>query len=106
MIREWISIGTLVLCLNRPVLACSCAVAESPCDFVGESSVVFTGTVDTIKDVNTNDWNRRVVYFTVDEALSGLGPKDKKVIVTTGFGGGDCGFPFEKAGRYLVYAYE
>lgn len=31
--------------------------------------------------------------------------ESRRVVVLTGMGGGDCGFPFRRGKSYLVYAY-
>ena len=42
--------------------------------------------------------------FTVERALRGL--EGASAGVTTGTGGGDCGYAFKAGERYLVYAYK
>jgi len=44
-----------------------------------------------------------VVVFTVERAFRG--GQDAVVEVSTGIGGGDCGYAFKSGERYLVYAY-
>jgi hypothetical protein len=46
---------------------------------------------------------RRRVHFHVQEALSGVEPNGE-IEILTGFGGGDCGYPFEVGREYVVYA--
>jgi len=43
------------------------------------------------------------VLFEVSRSYQGTQPKS--ILVTTGLGGGDCGFHFEVGEQYLVYAY-
>jgi hypothetical protein len=42
---------------------------------------------------------------TFDVARSYRGPQQSRVSVETGFGGGDCGYPFQLDQKYLVFAY-
>ncbi len=88
-------------------LACSC-VERLPCQAYGEASAVFVGTVIdsriiTIKQANYGR-SRRAVRLSVDSAFRGV--KGLEVEVTTGLGGGDCGFGFVPTQQYLVYASE
>jgi hypothetical protein len=42
----------------------------------------------------------------VGEVLSGLAAGHKEIEISTGFGGGDCGYPFQVGMDYVVYAYK
>lgn len=72
--------------------------------------VVFAGKVTTISDVripdgigsHANFWPYRLVRFDVEEDFGGQ--QRPFIEVTTGEGGGDCGFPFRVGERYLVDA--
>jgi hypothetical protein len=44
------------------------------------------------------------VHFTVEESFRGAGVLGSLIVVDTGLGGGDCGYPFVPGTRYLVYA--
>jgi hypothetical protein len=44
------------------------------------------------------------VHFTVEESFRGPRVPGGEIVVDTGFGGGDCGYPFVPGTRYLVYA--
>ncbi|WP_420128699.1 hypothetical protein [Longimicrobium sp.] len=46
-------------------------------------------------------WTQRVVTLRVDRAWKGV--ESETVVLMTGWGGGDCGFPFEHGKSYLVY---
>lgn len=48
-------------------------------------------------------FNKALVHFTVEAAYKGI--SSPEVQVKTGLGGGDCGYPFRRGERYLVYAY-
>jgi hypothetical protein len=47
---------------------------------------------------------QRRVHLVVTEALTGLPPSTKEVVVETGLGGGDCGYGFQRGRDYIVYA--
>lgn len=86
--------------------ACMCAGPASACAAFGNASAVFAGTVIEIKsnprdEAAGGDATRRVT-FAVDEAFSGVGGAEASV--STGLGGGDCGYPFVRGASYLVYA--
>jgi len=44
------------------------------------------------------------VHFTVEESFRGSSVPGAGIVVDTGLGGGDCGYPFVPGTRYLVYA--
>lgn len=44
------------------------------------------------------------VLFAVQNTWKGI--NETQVIITTGLGGGDCGYEFEEGKEYLVYAFE
>jgi hypothetical protein len=43
-------------------------------------------------------------HFTIEESFRGVGAAGSEVVVYTGGGGGDCGYPFVPGSSYLVYA--
>jgi hypothetical protein len=91
--------------------ACSCAGPGAPCEAFGGSAAVFVGTVTDIRgrprkapaEGDELDWAPRTVTFSVTEAFSGV--EGATAQVSTGLGGGDCGYSFVKGTSYLVYAY-
>jgi len=89
------------------VAACSCAGQPIPCQAYGEASAVFLGTVITSRIVTTpqgeHQSQSRVVRLSIDTSFRGV--EGGEVEVTTGMGGGDCGFSFQQSRQYLVYAY-
>jgi hypothetical protein len=104
------------------VQACSCIGGSiQPCQAYGDAKAVFVGVVTGVEEKKTDtarkrtregandvgdnddDFTPRVFSFVVEEAFSGVGGGEVKV--ATGRGGGDCGYPFVRGGRYLVYAY-
>ncbi|HEX8148706.1 MAG TPA: carboxypeptidase regulatory-like domain-containing protein [Pyrinomonadaceae bacterium] len=99
-----------VLLSSGRALACSCAGPGEPCQAFGAAAATFVGTAT---DVRTNQpkeggkgedaWGRRVFKFTVLQPFSGVAGTE--VEVSTGLGGGDCGYGFKRGETYLVYAY-
>lgn len=93
---------------NTPADACTCSLSGPPCQNYFQVDAVFVGTVKTISEVEAPPdpmpFRRRLVTFTVERALRGL--EGTSVGVTTGMGGGDCGYAFKAGERYLVYAYK
>ncbi|HYO78394.1 MAG TPA: hypothetical protein VE010_18185 [Thermoanaerobaculia bacterium] len=101
------------------VSACSCLVigdpVEDPVAVASNYDAVFRGRVvasvmflvDRNGDVMSADDQRsgsiqRLVVLRVDETFRGnVLPL---VTIATGAGGGDCGYPFEENGEYIVFA--
>ena len=108
----------LLLVLALPVTgwACSCMASGPPCDAAWKTSAVFAGTVvdltrkvmqpDSRGIVQGNGFLGTHVMFDVAEAFIGMDGRGKRVEIRTGMGGGDCGFPFERGERYVVYAHQ
>jgi hypothetical protein len=99
----------LLACAARAE-GCSCLMSGSACSAFGSASAVFVGTVTEIKtrprEANTPEadfWAPRTVTFVVEEAFSGVA--GTVASVSTGVGGGDCGYNFEKGVSYLVFAH-
>jgi hypothetical protein len=88
-------------------LACSCA-EQAPCQAYDAASAVFIGTVIDSRHIKVTQDNyerdRMAVRLSVDSAFRGV--TGSEVELTTGLGGGDCGFGFVKGQQYLVYASE
>jgi hypothetical protein len=88
-------------------IACTC-ISATPCEEFKHSSFVFTGRV--IK-LNTHiafgaedTLHEYGVYVTFRVERTFKGQPDSEVTIVTGFGGGDCGYPFAQQHIYLVYA--
>lgn len=87
---------------------CSCAPPEAMATEVQQADAVFTGRVVAVRDTTAEDghfpgpWMLHVT-LRVDRAWKGI--ESETVVVVTGRWGGDCGFPFRRGGRYLVFAY-
>lgn len=65
-----------------------------------KSDAVFTGEVLEVKD----DKFSFIVKIKVKSKWKGV--KDSEVIIFTGKGNGDCGYPFKVGESYLIYAYQ
>ncbi len=123
LLGVFVSLVTLAARLE----ACSCAGGGSPCLAAGMSAAVFTGTVMDIALVPAQFSSRstapsgrrlsgqasepidmkpgfRLVRIRLAEVFSGVEPWQREIEVVTGFGGGDCGYPFQPGAEYVVYA--
>ena len=91
-------------------LSCSCAPADPVCEVFSRTSAVFTAEVLSIEDdplVETRVGQpppRRRVTLRVERIFRGA--PAKQVEVTTARGEGDCGYPFKRGEKYLVFATE
>jgi hypothetical protein len=94
-----------------PVL-CSCMEPPAPRTALSAADAVFLGTVEAIRETTVmlegvdSGIPAREVTFRVHAAWKGLAATTARVVVTTGHGGGDCGFEFERGTAYLVYGQE
>lgn len=89
--------------------ACSCGGGGAPCYNYGRSSAVFVGTPIAVRTVaGSTDRNReeyrapRTFTFSVQQSF--LGIQATEIEVSTGAGGGDCGYDFKLGTSYVVYA--
>lgn len=95
-----------------PAAACSCATVAHACLTYPESDAVFLGRVVEVGRVlrlnlasgseELFELERRA-RFALEERFRGV--EGAEVLVSTGFGGGDCGYGFEVGGSFLVYAH-
>jgi Carboxypeptidase regulatory-like domain len=90
--------------------ACSCMAPGTPCESYGTASAVFVGTAVSVRGVerprtaDLDTWyDKRVYKFSVEQSYSGV--DGTEVEISTGTGGGDCGYRFEIGERYLIYAH-
>src|SRR5438552_3255710 len=93
-------VGLAVLCLvalcSRNASACECEAAGPPCQNAFRVDAVFLGTVramSTLGGTPDSPFPRRLVVFAIEQAFRGV--QDATVEVTTGMGGGDCGYAFK-----------
>ena len=101
-----LGVVVLLLIAQRHTAACSCVSDIPLCESFWNADAVFEGEVvdvDTGKGGGTSFLSRRV-RFTVDRVWRG--DVAGSIEVTTGSGGGDCGYGFRKGRKYLVYASE
>ncbi|HEV3048747.1 MAG TPA: hypothetical protein VGX50_00475 [Longimicrobium sp.] len=88
---------------------CSCVGAGDAPSGLASSDAVFTARVLSVRDTVVGRGSEygprqmRRVTLRVDRAWKGVG--SRTVVVVTGMGGGDCGFPFRRGKSYLVYAH-
>ena len=85
--------------------ACSCAYLPSVEEEFERSKAVFSGKVVDIKEKQSlKGYLSKSVLFEVTNTWKGV--EQSQIIITTGQGGGDCGYNFIKGEEYLVYADE
>jgi hypothetical protein len=111
-----------------PVFACTCAAPPKEVKTASELAVwtradaIFEGKVesvelrwklkeaqigDVIPTVATDlDQNGPVILVSLEILHSYRGDQRKPMRLSTGLGGGDCGFDFEVGKQYLVYAFK
>ena len=85
--------------------ACSCVRPGAACEGYWKASAVFLGRVESVTRQTGKPPSMpglRRVRFAVIEGFSGV--RTGNVEVTTGSGGGDCGFAFRAGVEYVVYA--
>jgi hypothetical protein len=86
--------------------ACSCVSGVPVCDAFWRTPLVFSGTVIEVtpvppKNARAMSFQRRV-RFSVAKVWRG--DAADTIEISTGMGGGDCGFNFVAGQQYLVYA--
>jgi hypothetical protein len=126
-VRGVLCLSLLLISLARPTSAraCSCRGPGLPAQAFREAHAVFTGRVIRIVDEYVP------IYSTLDRILTAIGEQPyfwvqagryvgyriylrvnhswkgvekTTVVVDTGYGKGDCGYPFAVSNDYLVYA--
>lgn len=103
----WLAALGLVTLSPDKAVACECQASGPPCQNAFRVDAVFVGTaraMSTIPRTPNSPSLHRVVVFTIERAFRGV--QDALVEVTTGMGGGDCGYAFKVGERYVVYAYK
>lgn len=88
-----------ILVNSGNVFACSCVVPGTPREEFERFDAVFLGKV---LDIDSLGYGYNV-EFEVEQSWKGI--SEKRVVIGTGEGGGDCGYSFEKNEEYVVYAY-
>jgi len=122
-------------CWARPAGACSCGLTEAVSVQFERAAAVFVGRVLSVKNAERSGSRRRLVtwfYDTLGQPYPAWLEEEVKAYyegpqygqnvrfevvgywkglplrtleVRTGFGGGDCGYPFETGKSYRVYAF-
>ncbi|WP_432357959.1 hypothetical protein [Sporosarcina sp. UB5] len=83
--------------------ACSCIMPPPPEDALDQADAVFSGeVVEVIENGKLVGGYGKTVHFKVDEVWKGI--DESEAVITTGLHDGDCGIPFVKGQKYLVYA--
>lgn len=83
--------------------ACSCVMAPPPEEALDKADAVFSGeVVEIIENGKLIRGKGKTIHFKVDEVWKGI--DESEAVITTGLHDGDCGVPFEKGKKYLVYA--
>ena len=93
--------------LATPAEACTCLENGPACEAYWKASTVFVGRVTAVSPPPSGRpgatfLRSRRVRLEVSEPFSGV--SGSTIEVTTGSGGGDCGFPFKEGLDYVVYA--
>jgi hypothetical protein len=99
--------AVLVLVLaDDEALACSCVQSGPPCQAAWSVEAVFAGKVRAIERIDEPGRPDAFlsVRVTFDVEQGYISAPAARVEVTTGSGGGDCGYRFTVGKRYLVYA--
>lgn len=99
---------------------CSCVASPVPiptCQFAWQYHAVFTGIVTGITDrelpvivpgkprPEPDLFLKKQVMLKITQVFTGVNSSEKEITIETGFGGGDCGFPFERGVEYIIYAF-
>jgi hypothetical protein len=92
-----------LLLFPRAADACSCVGDVPLCQSFWQADVVFSGEVVSFEKLDAKQhFSRRVARIRVDRVWRG--EAQGTVDVTTGAGGGDCGYSFRPGRKYLVYS--
>lgn len=102
----FVTVVTASLFITSRADACSCVGTRPACQAFWDPGAVFSGKVLSIEPENRSEprFGNRLVRFAVLEAFRGLSTSE--VTISTGSGGGDCGYAFVAGESYLVYAYQ
>lgn len=103
-----LAVLSLLFCIPSLLDACSCVGIASKCDRGWNSGeTIFVGKTISMERVwppESAFLSSYAARFTVEEHLRGADSLSAEVVVYTGVGGGDCGYPFVSGISYLVYA--
>jgi hypothetical protein len=102
-----LTIATLFVFIPQFVQACSCVNLFSKCDQGWKSGdTIFLGKTIAMEETGPPGafLSSRAAHFLVEESFRGADVAGNEIVVYTGGGGGDCGYPFVVGTSYLVYA--
>jgi Carboxypeptidase regulatory-like domain len=106
--RVLVALALLLAFWTEEARACSCGSrGVPPCEAAWKSDAVFAGTVRSIEEVDHldgSDYRSRLVTIEVERGFINAAPGT--IQLTTGMGGGDCGYRFVTGRRYVVYAWK
>jgi hypothetical protein len=95
-------IFVMLVHFSIPAYACDCVIPSSVETEFSQSDAVFSGKVISIKESRLpGGYVKKEIIFEVYKTWKGL--EESQVKITTGQGGGDCGYHFIPNGEYLVY---
>lgn len=96
-------VGIVTIFMPSNAYACSCVQPSAVEEELGRSDAVFTGRVLKVNDHKSREgYLTKSALFEVNQIWKGR--SESQIIIHTGGGGGDCGYPFEKGKEYVVYA--
>jgi hypothetical protein len=107
------TVFVLLLAVPSTIRACSCAwLVTAGCGLaLNPGNVMFLGKViskEEVRESNGDGGNSGLTgyefHITATEYFQGMGHLNQEVVVSTGLGNGDCGYPFQVGTTYLVYA--
>ena len=87
----------VVCAIPRGADACSCIGGTPPCAAVWQYGAVFVAQVLRVEQTQT----QRRVHLQLQESFRG---PSTIATISTGSGGGDCGYAFQPGETYLIYA--
>lgn len=97
---------TLLTVTTPVVLACSCAMPETPSEEMTKATAVFAALVTTVETTTGNVVRGSdPVTVTFQVAQVWKGPRSPMLTVTTARDGATCGYSFSVDDTYLVYAH-
>ena len=107
-----------VLCdgrMSRPASMCTCVTRPASVkarvkEELRRYDAVFVGSVTSVRDTVVplfpesprSEIRVRLAVVALDQSWKG--PASTSLVIWTGAGGGDCGYPFEVGRRYLIFA--
>jgi hypothetical protein len=95
-------IYVLLVYFPLPAYACDCVIPPSVETELSQSDAVFSGKVISIKEKRSAaGYAKKEIIFEVYQTWKGV--EESQIKITTGQGGGDCGYHFVPDGEYLVY---